>query len=461
MTVWAVGIGIPPAVASDPDIEDRKVVSYGPLDVAVHEVSAAAWPADPDPKLVAMWMAGNSGPPDPSMFYGVSTNGGGTWTDAQLSFPEGDRSAGDPSVGASPDGTFVAALLGVPSGTFQPSLYVTRMLPGSQQFEEARLIELGGFDFPRLVTGPGPGPGGEPYFYIVLGGLKFTRSTDLGMSWLDVEPLQVNGENVTGWAPAPAVRPDNGTIYVAYGYGVTPDPSFLRLVESTDNGDSFSHLAGLNEPIKAIDLRYDDFVPGTFNIPGFARMAIDPSDPDRLYLVFNDLYDEPLENPVDGDVDVYLMRSTDGGQTWLPRQRINQDRLYDPQDPDWTDHVLFDQFMPEINVDSAGRVHIIWYDTRKDHPAADDPQPFDIELYYAWSTDNGQTFTEELIGKAIDTADLLQPGFIGDYNALTSAGDLVIPVYMGTRDPEALPPWQAPGGPKQLDETTFSNRILH
>ncbi len=190
-------------------------------------------------------------------------------------------------------------------------------------------------------------------------------------------------------------------------------------------------------------------------------MAIDPTDPDRLYLVFNDLYDEPFQDPVDGDVDVYLLRSTDGGENWLPRQRINKDRLYEPNDPDWEDHVLFDQFMPEINVDSAGRVHIIWYDTRKDHPAADYPYPFDIELYYAWSTDNGQTFTEELVGKAIDTADLLAPGFIGDYNALTSAGNLVIPVYMGTRDPEAIPPWQAPGGPKQLDETIFSNRIVH
>lgn len=453
VTVWAVGIGMPPAVASDPDIEDRKVVSYGPLDVAVHEVGAAAWELG-GPKVVAMWMSGASRSSGP-MYYAVSADGAQTWGATQeLTLPENTSHPADPSVAVSPDGTFVATLLADPELALN-RVYATRMASEADVFEQATLIESEMMvDFPRVVAGPGPGA--QTWFYIfchTMSDLFYTRSADDGQTWAGLQPVQVDGQDVVGWGAAPGVRPDDGTIYLAYGYGDPPGPYFLRLLESTDNALTYSHLTGLNEQITSG--YYDEFVPGAFRVPGFGAMAIDPNDPNNLYLVFNDLAAPPDPQTGDGDLDVYLLRSTDGGQTWAQRQRINQDTPQ--QDPEH-----YDQFMAAINVDSAGGVHITWYDTRKDHPAADYPYPFDIELYYAWSSNNGETFAEELVGKAIDTGDLLAPEFIGDYNALTSAGNLVIPVYMGTRDPESIPGGpRAPGGPKQLDETIFSNRIVH
>ncbi|MBU0640702.1 MAG: glycoside hydrolase, partial [Planctomycetes bacterium] len=209
---------------------------------------------------------------------------------------------------------------------------------------------------------------------------------------------------------------------------------------------------------------FNSYVPGEFRIPCIAELAAHPTEQDRLYLVFCDRYADEIGQPgsEDGDMDIYVMRSTDGGQTWSPRVRVNQDRLYDPGDPDWDDHVLYDQFMPQIAVDASDRVHVIWYDTRLDHLAANDTADFRIEMYYAWAFDDGEDpldFTEDSLDVAIKTENLSDEDFIGDYNSLLTTGNRVLPLYMGTQHLQSIP-GGGQRGPTQRDEAIFVNRIF-
>lgn len=90
--------------------------------------------------------------------------------------------------------------------------------------------------------------------------------------------------------------------------------------------------------------------------------------------------------------------------------------------------------------DNAPHVEIGVYQMRID---ADDQPPFEnYKLGYP----------------TINTRYLLSPGFIGDYNSITMAGDTVVAVYMGTYV-GSTGPGEA-GGSKPDDETIFCTRIL-
>jgi len=73
------------------------------------------------------------------------------------------------------------------------------------------------------------------------------------------------------------------------------------------------------------------------------------------------------------DADVYFARSTNGGQTWGASVRVNHDANA------W-------QYTPDIAVNAAGVLHAVWSDSR----AGDD------DIYYARSTDGGQTWSAEV-----------------------------------------------------------------
>ncbi len=118
-------------------------------------------------------------------------------------------------------------------------------------------------------------------------------------------------------------------------------------------------------------------------------MASDPTDPNVLYIVYHDFDEAPQDPEDDADVDVYLIRGEYNSQSeeweWSERIRINDD------DPD----VEHDQFFPTIVVDDYGDLHIAWFDTRNDPQGPDDDVL--ISLFYAFSNDGGETFTNHEI----------------------------------------------------------------
>jgi hypothetical protein len=97
------------------------------------------------------------------------------------------------------------------------------------------------------------------------------------------------------------------------------------------------------------------------------------------------------------DGDIKFARSTDGGATWEPAIRINDDATTN------------DQFFPAMAVQpEGGLIHVIWFDRRLD------PDGINYDVFYATSSNNGRSFKSNI---RVTTASSNPRGtsFIGDY----------------------------------------------
>ena len=104
----------------------------------------------------------------------------------------------------------------------------------------------------------------------------------------------------------------------------------------------------------------------------------------------------------ENDVDVFMVRSTDGGNSWSDALRINDDPVGNGKQ----------QFMSWMNVDPiTGSVNIIYYD-RRDH------NDWNTDVYLARSTDGGVTFENKKISEEPFVP--VKSVFFGDYIGVNS-----------------------------------------
>jgi hypothetical protein len=123
-----------------------------------------------------------------------------------------------------------------------------------------------------------------------------------------------------------------------------------------------------------------------------------------------------------GFADAMVSRSRDGGATWDPPVRVN-------------DNVEAglgtDQYQPGVAVDAGGRVASCFYDRRRD--AAN----FRIDRFCAVSKDGGQTWSPNLKQTARSftpihaTDTLVNPVYMGDYDTLASEFTLSLEGFVG------------------------------
>lgn len=120
--------------------------------------------------------------------------------------------------------------------------------------------------------------------------------------------------------------------------------------------------------------------------------------------------------------DVVLVRSTDGGQSWSPKVRVNDS-------PAGVDDCL-----PRVVVDGAGRVHVAWYDRR------DDPGCGSVaKTYWTHSEDGAMSFAPSVALSSVGTNWLAFGGAItniGDYLGLAADGNDVYVAWVDGRDPD-------------------------
>jgi hypothetical protein len=119
-------------------------------------------------------------------------------------------------------------------------------------------------------------------------------------------------------------------------------------------------------------------------------------DPARstLYVTWSDFRN--------GDVDVFLSRSTDHGATWSAPRRVNDDPVHDGAD----------QFFQWLAVDPiTGALYVQFYDRRAD------PANRATRVTLARSTDGGRTFTNY---DWSSDAFMGQNAFLGDYMWMTA-----------------------------------------
>ncbi|MCA1692306.1 MAG: glycoside hydrolase [Actinobacteria bacterium] len=271
------------------------------------------------------------------------------------------------------------------------------------------------------------------------------RSTNLGESWETTlvrnsrGKVGAEGENnrpVTGLAVDTKSGNDD-IVYVGWQKnapaGVTPAPvGHAMMAVSTDGGRSFGEpvkLAGEYFKDKPDPNAYGGGAPqlavdneGTLHAAFFGRTTVQGGPPVNAILVSSTRdrgktftvteaappspYYLPLImtwNPEGGrrgslhlvyedkigaeaglsDRDIFHKRSTDGGRTWTAPKMINDDN---PNNLPGTGSHL--QVNPNITVAPNGRLDAAWWDFR------DDTGGFTNDVYYAFSEDNGATWSK-------------------------------------------------------------------
>ncbi|MDQ6727979.1 MAG: hypothetical protein M3066_17735 [Actinomycetota bacterium] len=227
-------------------------------------------------------------------------------------------------------------------------------------------------------------------------------SDDGGKTWSAPVDAQGPDEHVREITP-PVVGPD-GALYLAWRNRDDPSsaPHPIVVAKSTDGGVTFTRTSiGDVGPAPAT-------APAPTGSSGYPRMAVDPKS-GALYVVYVGFNF--------GDLDTIIQHSTDGGATWSPPLRVNDD-------PKGTG---VRQLGPKVAVASNGRVDVTWLDTRATYPSAIIPKPAgDGDVYYASSSDGGATFTANR--RISDRSINLDEGLLGRIGTYTWWGPALAPL---------------------------------
>jgi hypothetical protein len=168
----------------------------------------------------------------------------------------------------------------------------------------------------------------------------------------------------------------------------------LYISKSSDQGVSFSESQVINDDGDYCDFSYtDDGNPSRGTIP-----LIKFDSTGRLYVVWADKYEQNTDS-----YDIFLRYSDDYGETWSQRYRVNP-------------LVSGDQWNPDMDIGSDGKLHIVYYDE----------QLGSYRIYYRTMDFTGEqrsnpVFSEPIAVADTDTSDVFtRPG---EYNSIRLDSD--------------------------------------
>lgn len=280
-------------------------------------------------------------------------------------------------------------------------IFVRRSLDGGENWETKLVTVIShpsdpGIPFedkPYIVADDTQGPYagnlyiGWTHFTLTKSEIYFSRSTDDGVSWsrpivISTHPGLPRDDNGDVEGFTGAVTPD-GALHVIW-----TDGRHVVYTVSRDGGRSFARTRNI---IRVAPPYFG--VSQVSRCNGFPEIVSDPRT-GRLYVTWSDYRN--------GDVDVFSSASANGGKTWMPPVRVNDDPVHDGAD----------QFFQWPAVDPAtGDLYVSFYDRRQD------PANRAATITLARSTDHGRTFQNYAWSvKPFDAGD----SFIGDYTGLAA-----------------------------------------
>ena len=232
--------------------------------------------------------------------------------------------------------------------------------------------------------------------------IMFSKSEDAGDTWSQAISInEVDGncidEDDTVEGATPALGP-NGEIYVAWA-----GPEGIVFNKSLDDG-----ITWLSEDISVnpMPTGWDYSIPGISRANGLPITKCDLSGGSNHGTIYVNWSDQRNGS---NDTDVWIAKSTDGGDTWSSEIRVNDDAPGNQQFFTWMD---IDQ--------TNGNLHFVFYDRRN-------YSNNNTDVYMAYSTDGGTTFVNYPIS---ESPFLPNPGvFFGDYTNLTVHNNIVRPIW--------------------------------
>lgn len=356
-----------------------------------------------------------------------STDAGHSWQPAENVDPKNYRVSGDVSVAFDNHShAFVCYIAFDKLGSFnywargatRNGIFVRRSLDGGKTWEAEHI--------PVAEQSSSPGIPFEDKPYIVADNSKsryagnlyigwtrwrltdsqmvISRSTDDGKTWS--QPLEID-------AHPGLPRDDNGAVEGFDGvvdpdgrlYAIWSQDNDIMLTVSKDGGKTFSrarriiHTAPVMFAIQTLE-----------RANGFPQIAIDPKSK-RLFVTWSDYRN--------GDLDVFLATSDDGGKHWSAPVRVNNDPV----------HNGAEQFFQWLAVDPTdGSVDVVFYDRRGD------PQGRKQIVVLARSIDGGRSFANYAwTDEAFEASEV----FFGDYSGIAAYGGRVYGIW--TEKPVPLP----------------------
>lgn len=188
----------------------------------------------------------------------------------------------------------------------------------------------------------------------------------------------------------------NGHWFVAWSHGGN-----IWFDRSTDGGKTW-----LEHDVKAVErgALWNFEIPGIGRANGMPITACDRSNGPHQGTIYINWADQR-----EGDTDVWLTKSTDGGTTWTSPVRVNGDPPGTHQFFTW---MALDQ--------STGYLYFVYYDRRH----YTDTQ---TDVYLSVSRDGGKTFESERISESPFTP--TPTVFFGDYNNISAVNGVVRPIW--------------------------------
>lgn len=317
-----------------------------------------------------------------------SIDGGATWQPTPLPLPQGKDRPFAPDVAFGPDGTLFVTYVNLQGpGNVPENLWVSSSTDGGRSLSDPVMV-AGRLAFqPRIAVGADGAVHvvwlqGSEVGLLALAGppspVVASRSTDGGRTFS--VPVRVSDTQRELVGAASPVIDSKGRLVVLYedfkddrrdfsNLDGPPwdNPFTLVLTRSTDGGASFS---------PGVEVERDVIATRRFLVflPEFPSLAAGPDD--NLYASWAD--------GRNGDEDVFLRRSSDGGRTWSAPVRVNDNPTKDGTT----------QYLPRVATAPDGRVDVVFLDRRRDR----DNNMTDATL--ASSHDRGRSFTNYRISSS-------------------------------------------------------------
>lgn len=319
--------------------------------------------------------------------YARSEDGGQTFTDLGR-VPPSPRSIGysDPSLGVDSQGNFYFANLQyiLEQRRTLSALGVAKSTDGGKTFSEPVLVggtDQANFQDKELIAVDNTGGRFDGNVYMAWTEftpdgpqILFVRSTDGGRTFS--APL-VLSDDISVQGATPAVGPD-GAVYVVW-IAFESNERILKIRRSDDGGVSFAEpviaarIQRTADPQATRDCRRQALRGGirTIELPS---VAVDHSPTSFSRGTIYIAYQSDPDGSGPDMSDVFLVSSVDGGKTFSPPVRVNDDQTQT------------DQFMPAVAVAADGTIGVFFYDRRLDQ------NNLKIDVYFARSRDGGKSF---------------------------------------------------------------------